>query len=134
MSTAYTYETTVGDKCCYFGQVDKVIPQPGDGLLILGLCECFQVVTAKVKAGEDIECGQALYMDVATEELTKTPIANAFYGIAKEPVMGGAEPCPVTVYIKGGFDEDQIVIDGGAVDGAFRLAARGLGIILKKRV
>lgn len=134
MAQTYTYTTVVGGNCCYFGQVDKVIPQPGDNLLILGICDCHKIVMGKLKAGENAACGQALYFDVATEELTVTPIANAFYGISKGPVTGGANPIPLPVYVYGGFDIDQVVVAGGTVDAALKLEARGLGIFFEQRI
>ena len=134
MSTDYSYTTVVGGTCCYFGQVDKVIPQRGDNLIILGLCDCIKKVTAKLKDGETAVCGQALFMDPATGILTITPTANCFYGIAKEgvtPVAGS--DCPLTVFVYGGFDVDQVVVDGGTVTPALEKEARGLGIFFEKR-
>lgn len=137
MSELYTYETRVGGLCCYFGQEDKVIPQPGDRLLNLNICQCVMKVTAKLKEGEAAVCGQALFMDPADGCLTVTPTADCFYGIAKENVTPVAdEKCPVTVYTQGGFNTPLVTVDGtlGAVTPALAKEARGVGIYFEARV
>lgn len=136
MTQTYEYTTRVGGLCCYFGQEDKVIPQPGDNLLILDLCQCPMKVTGKLKADEGAVCGQALFFDPADGCLTGTPTVDCFYGIAKETVMATpGEKCPVTVYTQGGFDVDQVTVDGtlGDVSFALQKEARGLGIYFEKR-
>ena len=133
MSQAYTFTHTVGGDCCWFGQVTKSIPQPQDTLVILGLCDCLKLVTAKLKAGETAVCGQALFMDPATGELTITPAANCFYGIAKSNVTGGAAAIPLAVYVYGGFDVDMVTVAGGSVTPALEKEARGLGVFFEKR-
>lgn len=137
MSEAYTYEVRVGGLCCYFGQEDKVIPQPGDSLVILGLCDCIKKVTAKLKDGDNAVCGQALFMDPASGVLTITPAADCFYGIAKGAVTAVAgSDLPITVYTAGGFNTQMVTVDAtlGAVTPALAKEARGVGIYFEARV
>ena len=137
MSEAYEYTVRVGGLCCYFGQEDKEIPQPGNNLLIMNLCQCLSKVTGKLKDGESAVCGQALYMDPADACLTITPAPDCFYGIAKEGVTAvPGEKCPLTVYTSGGFDIEQVTVDAtlGAVTPALIKEARGCGIYFETRV
>lgn len=132
----YSYTTVVGGNCCFYGQVDLVIPQPGDNLLILDPCQCAQKVMGKLKAGETAVCGQVLAIDPATGELTVDDSdLTCIYGIAKEDVTAGADATPIVVYVTGAFDIDQVTSTANAPlpNPMLEKALRGVNIYLKKR-